>query len=121
MKICVADGQSRVRHGLRVLLEQQPGWKVIGEAADTQELLEQVRNNCPDLVLFDWGLPGIPATELLSCLRKLCPALRVILMSGRHELRQTTIEAGADAFASKTESPERLVTLIREFNTNLIV
>lgn len=116
MKIYVADSQSRVRHGLRVLLEQQPGWEVIGEAADGQELLEQVGGNCPDLVLFDWELPGTPSVELLARLRQLCPALQVIPMSGHHELRQTALEAGADAFASKTESPERLITLIRELH-----
>jgi len=116
MRICIADSQSRVRYGLRVLLEQQPGWKVIGEAADAQELLEQVCGNCPDLVLFDWELPGTPAAELLTRLRQLCPPLRVIPMSGRHELRQAALEAGAEAFASKTESPERLVTLIRELH-----
>ena len=121
MRICIADSQSRVRFGLRVLLEQQPGWKVIGEAADTQELLQQVCSNLPDLVLFDWELPGIPAAELLTRLRQLCPALRVIPMSGRHELRLAALEAGADAFASKTESPERLVALIRELHPDISV
>ena len=46
---------------LRVLLEQQPGWRVAGEAADAQSLLDMARRGCPDLVLADWELPGMPA------------------------------------------------------------
>jgi len=96
------------------LLEQQFGWKVIGEAADTQELMEQIHYDRPDLVLHDWELPGMPAEVLLKTLRETYQGLRVISLSGHNELCQVALEAGADAFASKTEPPERLLVHIRE-------
>jgi len=118
MRIFIADSQPRVRYGLRVLLEQQPGWRVVGEAGDAQELLELVYDTCPDLLLLDYELPGMASAEILAQLQQTCPALRVIAMSGHDELRQVALEAGASSFASKTESPEKLVILIHELHTN---
>lgn len=118
MKIGIADGQPRVRYGLRVLLEQQSGWRVVGEAGDAQELLGQVCDACPDLLLLDWELPGMPAAELLARLHQTHPELQVISMSGHDELRQAALAAGANSFASKTESPEKLVILIHELHSN---
>jgi DNA-binding NarL/FixJ family response regulator len=112
MKICIADGQSMVRYGLRILLEQQRGWQITGEAASAQELIEQMSYDSPDIVLLDWELPGMPLDRLLKSLRQACPELQVISLSGRYELRQAALEAGADAFASKAEPPEKLIQLI---------
>jgi DNA-binding NarL/FixJ family response regulator len=113
LNILIGDASPRVRFGLRLLLEQQPGWRVAGEAEDAQALLEAVRCGCPDLVLLDWELPGMPAEELLSVIRQACPRLWVIFMSGKAELRQMALQAGADIFAYKADPPEKLLGLIR--------
>jgi DNA-binding NarL/FixJ family response regulator len=112
LKLCIADSQSRVRYGLRILLEQQPGWIVTGEAASAYELIERVRDDPPDVLLIDWELPGTPLDALLKSLQEACPGLHVISLSGRYELRQVALEAGVDAFASKAEPPEKLIQLI---------
>lgn len=114
LNIIIGDAQPRVRYGLRLLLEQQPGWKVTGEAEDAQALLEAVRFGCPDLILLDWELPGMPAEELLTVIRLACPRLWIVFMSGKDELRQTALQAGADVFAYKADPPEKLLGLIRE-------
>ena len=115
MNILIGDAQSRVRFGLQLLFEQQTGWKVVGEVDDAQALLDVVRYRCPDLVLLDWELPGMPAEDLLALIRKECPRLRVIFMSGRIELRPMALEAGADIFAYKADPPEKLLEQIRGF------
>jgi DNA-binding NarL/FixJ family response regulator len=114
MNILIGDAQPRVRFALHLLLEQQPGWKVAGEAGDVQALLQQIQCSCPDLVLLDWELPGMPAEALLTVIRQACPRLWVIFMSGKAELRQAALLAGADVFAYKADPPERLLGLIRE-------
>jgi DNA-binding NarL/FixJ family response regulator len=113
MKIMIADSQTRVRHGLRILLEQQPGWNVEGEAANANELIEQIHSDCPDLVLLDGELPGMPLERLMVSLREDCPDVLIVSLSGRYEQRQTALEAGADAFASKAEPPEKLIRQVR--------
>jgi DNA-binding NarL/FixJ family response regulator len=115
MNILIGDAQPRIRFGLRLLFEQQPGWNVAGEVDDAQALLDAVRRGCPDLVLLDWELPGIPAEELLALIRQHCPRLAVVLMSGKLELRSMALLAGADIFAYKADPPERLLEQIREF------
>ena len=67
MRIVLADDQARVRFALRVLLAQQPGLQVVGEAANGEALLAQVSVVAADVVLVDWELPrlaeagGLPA------------------------------------------------------------
>ncbi len=114
MKISIADPQARVRFSLRILLEQQVGWKFGGEAADFRELFELLRSEPPDLLLIDWDLPDKPAENFLRLLHAQCPLMQIIAMSGRQEMGQTAINAGADAFACKADSPEKLLNLIRE-------
>ncbi|UCH61169.1 MAG: response regulator transcription factor [Anaerolineales bacterium] len=114
IKFCIADRQPRVRYGMRVLLEQQQGWKVIGEAAEADELLMLVQAGCPDIVLLEWELPGMPAEEIIAQLRGSHPGLRVISLSGQPEARQVALKMGVDGFASKTEPPERLIQLIQK-------
>jgi DNA-binding NarL/FixJ family response regulator len=113
VNIMIGDAQPRVRFGLRLLLEQQPGWRVAGEAEDAQVLLKAVLHGCPDLVLLDWELPGMPALELLTMIRQACPYLGVVFMSGKSELRQAALQAGADRFTCKTDPPEKLLGSIR--------
>ena len=112
MRILLADDQSHVRLALRALLEQQTGVQVVGEAAHTAALLSQVQEACPDLVLLDWNLPDVAAVELLPALRELCPSLPVIALSGQPEVRRAALAAGADAFVSKADPPERLLAAL---------
>ena len=112
MRILLADGEYNIRYGLRVLLEERSGFEVVGEAADVRELLAQVRAGCPDLVLLSWELPGLAGTDPLPILRSACDQVCVIVLSGRPEARRASLEAGADAFVSKVESPERLLAAI---------
>ncbi len=113
MKIGIADPQGRVRYSLRILLEQHPGWMVVGEAADCNALFEMLSSNSPDLLLLDWDLPNQMPETMLRLLRTQYPGPKIIVMSGRQELQQTALQAGADAFASKADSPEKLLTVIR--------
>ena len=121
MHVLLADDQSKVRSALRLLLEQQPGVSILGEAVDVTGLLDWVKAACPDVVLLDWELPGLeadnPSTDsgqgLLPTLRELCPRLKVIALSGRPEARRAALDAGVDAFVSKGDPPERLLKTLR--------
>lgn len=85
---------------------------MVGEVADAEDLLAQIEADCPDLVLLSWGLPGLAGADLLLALRSACDDLYVIVLSGRPEARQAILDAGANAFISKVELPERLLAAI---------
>jgi DNA-binding NarL/FixJ family response regulator len=114
MDILLADDR-KVRLALRVLLEQTAGLTVVGEAANAQDLLAQISAKRPDLVLLDWALPGLHDDGTLRTLRRICPRVSVIVLSGRPEARKTILATGANAFVSKVDPPERLLAAIGEF------
>jgi DNA-binding NarL/FixJ family response regulator len=114
MRVILADDQAKVRSALRLLLEHEPDVEVLGEAVDTTGLLDWVTAMCPNLVLLDWELPGLPAAALLPRLKCHCPALRVIALSVQPESRQAALDAGADAFVCKGDPPEQLLIAMDE-------
>jgi DNA-binding NarL/FixJ family response regulator len=115
VRVLLADDQSKVRFALRVLLERRSGLKVVGEAASAEDLLAQAEMASPDLVLLGWELPGLAATSSLAALRMTCPDLCVIALSGRPEARRASLDAGADAFVSKADPPDRLLAAIADY------
>ena len=115
MRILLADHRSKIRFALCALLEQQPGVEIVGEAVDAGELLTLAETVAPDLVLLDWKLWGLVADDLLSALRKVCSGVRIIALSSRPEERQAALDAGADAFVSKIDPPERLLAVIDNY------
>jgi DNA-binding NarL/FixJ family response regulator len=112
MRIVLADGRSKVRYALRVLLEGQQGFDVIAEAVDAEDLLVKANESCPDVLLIDWDLPGLNRSKTLLTLRDDCPELCVIVMSGRPEASQEALDAGIENFVHKTSPPELLLAVI---------
>ncbi len=114
MRILIADNQPKVRFALRVLLERQAGLEVIGDAVDAISLLLKIQECCPDLILLSWDLPGLDALNSLNTLRNVCPNGRIVILSGRPEAQQEAIVAGANAFVSKTDPPDKLLSTIAQ-------
>lgn len=113
IEILLADDRFQVRSALRLLLAQQSDLSVLGEAVDAQGVLDWVSAACPDVVLLDWELPGLQHGDVLCTLRARRPHLKVIALSGRPEARGAALAAGADAFVSKGDPPERLLDAVR--------
>jgi len=113
MRILIADDQECVRFALRVLLTQQPGLQVVGEASNGEALLAQAGVIAADLALVDWELPRLAEAGGLPALHRSSPALQIVVLSGRPGVRQAALAVGGAAFVSKGEPPERLLTVIR--------
>lgn len=113
-RVLIADDEPNVRFALGVLLAQQPGLRVEGEAADTKALLERMEADRPDVVLLDWDLGGVTGDALLPAMRQRCPQTAVIVLSGKPGIRRAALAAGADAFVSKIDPPGRLLRAIAD-------
>lgn len=113
MRVAIADDQPHARSAMRLLLAQEPGITIVGEAADVVEALALVAEQCPDLVLLDWELPGQGSARVLDRLRAARPGLAVIALSGLPDARQAALDAGADGFVSKSDPPEQLLAAIK--------
>ncbi len=112
MRVYIADDDPEVRQALRLLLEQQLGYEVVGEAAHSYGLTSLVESAGADLVILDWELPGRVDTFLLASLRRLSPKPRIIAISCRPDLKASALAAGADGFAGKGDAPDDLVALL---------
>lgn len=113
MRVTVADERRKVRFALRALLQQQAGVEVVAEAANARDLIALAENDCTDLILLDWELPGMEFHDLVEKLREMCPSSMLVVLSGRVDARQAALEAGVDAFVSKGDPPEKLLCAIR--------
>lgn len=113
VRITLADERRKVRFALRALLQRQIDMEVLGEAANAQELIALAEHDCPDLMLIDCELPGRELPDLVDTLRGVCPDAMIIALSGRMDARPAAQKAGVDAFVSKGDPPERLLSAIQ--------
>ena len=113
-RVYVADAKPEERSARRLLLLDL-NMEVVGEAADWFTTLVQVPISRIDMLLVDWDLlPNNAPNVALDGLRKACPsALVVVLISHLEARTQAALSAGADAFISKGETPERVAEHLR--------
>jgi DNA-binding NarL/FixJ family response regulator len=112
-RILIAEHQAVARSALKGFLQGQPGLDVVGEAADSQELLAGLEATCPDLVLLDWDLPGQSGVDLISFPRQADCLTPIIVLGVRPESAPAAMDAGANAFVYKGDGPNQLLTVIR--------
>jgi DNA-binding NarL/FixJ family response regulator len=112
MKLLIADDNPEVRSALRLLLEQEPLQALVEEASDTQSVLAHLSDSCPMAILLDWELPGLHKNGVLHDLRTYCQNVKIIALSSKYEARREALAIGVDAFVSKTEPPEQILTTL---------
>ena len=111
--VYLADSKTKERSALRLVLLDLK-MEVVGEAADWYTALAQAPVSHTDMLLIDWDLLPDAPTAALDELRKACPAALVIILISHLDARhQAALSAGADAFISKGETPERVAERLR--------
>lgn len=112
-RVYLADADSDERSALRVLLDDL-SLVLVGESSEWPSTLAQAPISGAELLLVDWALLPTPPTSALTALREACPsALVIVLISHLDARHQAALSAGADAFISKGEAPERVVERLR--------
>ena len=107
-RVYISDAKSEERSALRLVLLDLK-MDVVGEAADWATTWEQAPLSRTDMLLIDWDLLPNSPTAALDELRRACPAALVIVLISHLDARQqAALSAGADAFISKGETPERV-------------
>ena len=114
IRVYLANPLTEERSALRLMLLDL-NMEVVGEAADWATTLAQAPVSRTDILLIDWDLlPRTASHAALDDLRKACPAALVIILISHLDARQqAALSAGADAFISKDESPERVAERLR--------
>jgi DNA-binding NarL/FixJ family response regulator len=117
IRVLVADDQTLVRAGFRVLVESAPDLEVVGEAGDGVEAVELARRELPDVVLMDIRMPrmdGLEATRRILALDR-AEGVRVLVLTtfDLDEYVYEALRAGASGFLLKDTPPADLLAAIR--------
>ena len=114
IRVLVADDQSMVRAGFRMLLSDEPDIEVVAEASNGLEAVEKATRFQPTVVLMDIRMPELDGLEATRRIRRLRPDTRVVVItsSTAEEDRRHAREAGAHIFLPKGVGAEALVEAV---------
>jgi two-component system, NarL family, response regulator LiaR len=116
IRVMIVDDHQMVREGLKVLLSTCADVRVVGEAADGREAVEECVRLEPDVVLMDVMMPVMDGAAATAAITAACPGTRVIALTSfvDPEYVQLALDAGAISYLLKDARPELLTQAIRD-------
>jgi two-component system, NarL family, invasion response regulator UvrY len=116
IRVLIADDHAIVRKGFLQIVNETPDMRVVGEAANGQEILEKVRELDCDVLVLDISMPRFSGLESLREIRYLRPELPVLILSMHAEDQYAirSLKAGAAGYLNKESAVDELVTAIRK-------
>ncbi len=123
IRILLADDHAIVLEGLRALVEGEPDMEVAAATTDGREVLTLVRKLQPEVVVLDYELGGIRATDIIAELRGRGDPPRILVLTAYHdgETIRSVLESGAEGLALKTASPQQTLSAIRQVVSGQLV
>ena len=114
VRILLADDHTLVREGLRRIIEAQPGWEVISEAADGRQAVRQALELKPDLVILDLAMPKLSGVDAIQQIVRRLPSTRVLALSMHADEVYVTraLKAGAHGYLLKDSAGTDLLLAI---------
>src|SRR5215210_5926412 len=115
IRVLVADDQSMVRAGFRMLLAREPDVEVVAEAANGVEAVAKAARFAPAVILMDIRMPELDGLEATRRILAADPAARVLVLTtfDLDEYIYEALRAGASGFVLKDDPPEQLIAAIR--------
>lgn len=115
IKIVIADDHLIIRQGLRLILETEPDFELVGEAGDGAEALQVCAQTHPQVILMDLRMPGMDGLTAIEKLRVDQPDIAVVILTTFNEddLMLRGLQAGARGYLLKDTTREALFNAIR--------
>ncbi len=115
IRILIADDHLIIRQGIRLILETEEEFELVGEAADGAEALRLCAELKPDVVLMDLRMPGMDGLTALERLQVEMPEIAVVILTtfNEDELMLRGLRLGAKGYLLKDTSREALFNAIR--------
>jgi len=116
LKVIIADDHVMIREGLRRVIDESGNMTTVAEAADGGEALARIRESDCDLFVMDMSMPVMGGVELIRQIRKLRPALPILVMSMHDtgKIAASALKAGASGYVTKTTDPDQLRTVMAQ-------
>jgi len=116
MRVLIVDDVAAVREALRLLLGDEPGVEIVGEAADGEEAVRLVASLRPDLVLMDLEMPHMGGISAMRAIGRLPQPPKLVAMSiygASDTVRASALEAGASMYVEKGATLAEVVGALR--------
>ena len=116
VRVLLVDDSEDIRLLYRLVIDAHPELSYWGEAANGVEAIDLVRGEQPDAIVLDLMMPVMDGLEALPILRRLAPAVPVVVLTAvaTDEVRAQVLEAGATAMLSKESDLDELTELLVE-------
>jgi two-component system response regulator NreC len=114
-RLLLVDDHTVVRSGLRMLLENEADFEIVGETGSGHGALQLVEQLQPDLVLMDIGLPDLSGIEVTHQIKQRWPNVAIVALT-IHEDEEyffKMLQAGVNGYVPKRAAPEELLTAVR--------
>ena len=114
-RIIIVDDHDAIRRGVRQLLENEPYFEVVGEAADGRTALALAREVKPDIAILDYSIPEMNGLDLSHALKRELPRIEILLytMHDREEIVLDVLQAGVRGFVLKSEAETHLIQALQ--------
>ncbi len=114
IRVLIADDHTIVRSGVRLLLDAEPGFKVVGEARDGSEAIQFVETLHPDVVLMDIAMAGMDGMEATRRIKARWPEVNILVLTMHRtdEYFFEMLKAGASGYVLKGAHPSELIQAV---------
>lgn len=114
IKILIADDQEMIRESLQIVLSNRAGLEVIGTAANGQEVIQNVRQERPDVILMDIRMPKMDGVQCTKIIKENYPEIKIIILTtfDDDEFVFNALKYGASGYLLKGVSMDELVRAI---------
>jgi two-component system response regulator NreC len=115
LRILLADDHVTVRYGLKLLIDQQPDMKVVGEASDGKVAIQLAAKSDVDVIVMDISMPGMNGLVATRKLKQLQPDAAIVTLTrhGDDAYLQELLRAGVSGYVLKQSAPTELLQAIR--------
>ncbi|WP_197388817.1 response regulator [Ralstonia pseudosolanacearum] len=115
IRILLIDDHTLFRSGIRLLLQRQPDFEVVDEAADGLEGIKLAKRHRPDVILLDLNMPGLSGLETLQLLAQDLPDTAVVMLTVSEEADElkAALRDGARGYLVKNIEADTLVAGVR--------
>jgi DNA-binding NarL/FixJ family response regulator len=116
IKVTIFEDNQSLRIGLYQLINGTEGYVCVGAFENCSQLLKNIRDTSPDIVLMDIEMPGVNGIEAVGILKKKFPEIRILMQTifqDNDKIFQSIL-AGAEGYILKNTSPARMLEAIKE-------
>ena len=116
LKVGIIEDQSKIREGLRSLIDGTDGYRCVCSFGSMEEALAKIDRELPDVLLMDIGLPGMSGIEDIRRIKDLHPGLSVLMLTVYDDDQRIfdALCAGASGYLLKKTPPARLLESLQE-------